>query len=106
MEAIPFSGFFCAKKVTAPATKSCAKKSVFLHQKLPRMKFCAKMGHFLHRKRQCVEDCVQMDSYSAARLLLTINTPAKTIRAARIFCQVTESIPIQMPSTVAMTGCT
>ncbi len=82
------------------------KKSVILHQKLPPVENGAQKGHFQHREQQCVKGCVQMDSYSAARLLFTMNTPAKTIRAARIFCQVTESIPIKMPRAVAMIGCT
>lgn len=44
--------------------------------------------------------------YWAARLRLTTNTPAKTIRAASIFCQEMVSIPRHIPNTVAIMGCT
>ena len=44
--------------------------------------------------------------FSLLRLKLTRITPAKTVAAASIFCQLRVSIPMAMLMAVAMIGCT
>lgn len=46
------------------------------------------------------------DYFLAPRLKLTIITPEKTVIAAKTFCHVSVSMPMEILMTMAMMGCT